>query len=107
MPPNGSRGSDATALFTNVEERAVILLDRSLWSGFLEWVRTEMLGRGYISPRDLDWIHCVDPPQEALVYVKQELEKFRAGQEKKPDGAAKAAEATRIIAELEKKQAET
>jgi len=89
-----------------VERRAIILLDRAMWSGLLEWMREQMLGQALVSPQDFDWIHCVDTPQEALTYVKEELEKFRAEQEQKADGAPKAAEATRMIEELEKKQAE-
>ena len=87
-----------------IERRAVVLLDRSLWEGLLAWMRQELLGRRYVSPGDFDWIHCVDTPQEALTFVKAELEKFRAQQERKPDGAGRAAEATQIIQELEKKQ---
>lgn len=88
-----------------IEERAVVLLDRSLWSGLLAWVDEKMLGRGFISPRDFNWIHCVDTPQEALPYIKTELEKFRAAQEQKPEGAPRAAQASRMLEELERKQA--
>ena len=88
-----------------VEERAIILLDRSMWNGLLEWMREQMLGRCFISPRDFDWIHCVDTPAEALEFVREELEKFRARQQRKPEGGPHAAEATRMLEELEKKQA--
>lgn len=88
-----------------VEERAVVLLDRSMWSGLLDWMRAELLGRKFISPRDFDWIRCVDTPQEALAHIKVELEKFRAAQEAKPEGAPRAAQAQRMLEELERKQA--
>jgi uncharacterized protein (TIGR00730 family) len=88
-----------------VERRAVVLLDRSLWTGFLEWMRAEILGRGFISPGDFDWIHCVDTPEEALTCIKPELERFRALQESIPGAESRAAEASRMIEELEKKQA--
>lgn len=88
-----------------VEERPVIVLDRSMWCGLLDWMREKMLGRGFISPRDFDWVHPVDTPQEALAYIRPELEKFRARQERRPEGAPRAAEASRILEELEKKQA--
>jgi uncharacterized protein (TIGR00730 family) len=87
-----------------IEPRPVVLLDRSLWEGFLTWMRDEILRRGFISPGDMDWIHCVDAPEEALGFVREELEKFRAEQEKKPEGAPAAAEATRMIEELDRKQ---
>jgi len=88
-----------------VEPRAVVLLDRSLWSGLLAWMRQEQLGRGFIGPHDFDWIFSVDTPEEALSHIKPELERFRAEQEKRPGGEAPAAEAARILGELEKKQA--
>ncbi len=87
-----------------VEERAVVLLDRQLWTGLLDWMREELLGRKFISPRDFDWIHCVDTPQEALAYVKVELQRFQVRQERKPEGGPKAAEAGRILEKLERKQ---
>lgn len=90
-----------------IEERSVVLLDRSLWNGLLEWIDEKMLGRGFISPRDFDWIHCVDTPQEALPFIRTELEKFRAAQEQKPEGAPRAAQASRMLEELERKQAES
>jgi uncharacterized protein (TIGR00730 family) len=87
-----------------IEERPVVLMDRSLWTGLLEWMREQILGRGFISPRDFDWIHCVDTPQEVLPFIKAELEKFRARQEQKPEGQARAAEAGAMLQELEKRE---
>ncbi len=89
-----------------VEPRAVVLLDRALWSGFLEWMRECILGRGFISPGDFDWVHCVDTPEEALTCIKPELEKFRARQAQQPAAEEKVAEASRILHELEKKEAD-
>src|SRR5205823_4686984 len=88
-----------------VEERPVVLLDHSHWDGLLAWMKTELLGRRFISPGDFDWIHCVDTPEEALAFIRTEVEKFRAQQESKPEGAPRAAEASQILEELEKKQA--
>jgi uncharacterized protein (TIGR00730 family) len=86
-----------------IEERPVVLLDRSLWSGFLSWMKEQILGRGFISPRDFGWIHCVETPEEVLPIIKGELEKFRARQEQKPEGQARAAQATEMLQELEKR----
>src|SRR5947209_11973527 len=52
-----------------VEERAVILLDRSMWNGLLDWMREQMLGRCFDAPHDFDPVRCVDTPQEALEYI--------------------------------------
>jgi uncharacterized protein (TIGR00730 family) len=89
-----------------IEKRAVILLDRQMWGGLLEWMRDRMLGQAFVCARDFDPIHCVDTPQEALTHIREELEKFRARQEQKPEGGARAAEASQILEELERKQAE-
>ena len=89
-----------------IKPRTVVLLDRSLWNGFLEWMREEVLGRGFIGPHDFDWIHCVDTPQEAMDYVRQDLLRFRAAQEAVDGGSAAAAEAGRMIEALEHRQAE-
>jgi uncharacterized protein (TIGR00730 family) len=87
-----------------IEPRAVILLDRSLWGGLLAWMKEQMLGRRLVSPQDFDWLYCVDTPEEALPYVRAELEKFQAQQEAKPEGAKPAAEASRMLAELDRQQ---
>lgn len=90
-----------------VEPRAVVLLDRQFWSGLVSWMREEMLTRRLISPQDFSWIHCVDTPEEALPYIKAELEKFRAAHERRGAGSEPAAEATRILQELDRKQIPT
>lgn len=90
-----------------VEPRAVILLDRSLWGGLVSWMQQEMLGRHLVSPQDFSCIHCVDTPEEALPFVKAELEKFRAAQQEKPGGSKPAAEATRMLQELDRQRVPT
>ncbi|MGV3721160.1 MAG: LOG family protein [Actinomycetota bacterium] len=90
-----------------IEPRAVVLLDRALWGGLTEWMREEMLGRRLVSPQDFGCIHCADTPEEALPFIKAELEKFRAAQAQKPDGAEPAAEATRMLNELDRQQVPT
>lgn len=87
-----------------IEQRAVVLMDRAMWQGLLDWVRGTMLGRGFISPADLDCIHCAETPEETLAHIKRELEKFRARYERHPEGAVSVVEASRILEELERKQ---
>lgn len=89
-----------------IERRALVLLDSSLWSGLLQWMREKLLGHRLVSPQDFDFVHCVDTPEEALAFVKEELEKFCARQQELPDGAPRVAEASWMLEELEKKQAE-
>ncbi|MEZ5657064.1 MAG: TIGR00730 family Rossman fold protein [Burkholderiaceae bacterium] len=38
----------------------VILVDSSFWGGLLDWMRSQQLGRGLISPEDLDLIQVID-----------------------------------------------
>lgn len=90
-----------------VEPRAVILLDSSLWGGLLDWMKQEMLSRHLVSAHDFDCLHCVDTPEEALPYIKAELEKFQRQQQSKPDGAAPAAEASRMLDELNRQKVPT
>lgn len=90
-----------------VEPRPIVLMDRSLWPGLLDWMRSGMLARGFISPRDFDWVHCVDKPEEALACIRPALEQFRRQQEARPEGAGKAAEAGRMLDELRKREKES
>lgn len=90
-----------------IEPRAVILLDSSLWGGLLDWMKAEMASRRLVSPHDFDCLHCVDTPEEVLPYIKAELEKFRAQQQLNPAGAAPAAEATRMLDELNRQNVPT
>lgn len=90
-----------------IEPRVVVLLDRAMWSGLIHWMQEEMLGRRLVSAPDFAWIHCVDTPEEALPFIKAELEKFLAAQAQNPQGAEPAAEATRMLEELDRKHVPT
>ena len=63
-----------------VERREIVLLDRAMWQGLIEWMRTQMLGRKMVAPGDFEWIHVVDTPEEAVAVVHGALERFRAAQ---------------------------
>jgi predicted Rossmann-fold nucleotide-binding protein len=91
-----------------IEPRPVILMDRSLWCGLVDWMRDTMLQRGFIGPADFSSIHCVDTAEEILPIIKAEVEKFRARQEARPEpeGQVRAEQAAEIIHEVEKKQGE-
>ena len=49
-----------------VENFPVVLFGSDYWSGLLDWTRETMLGRGYISPGDLDFIAVTDDVNEAV-----------------------------------------
>jgi uncharacterized protein (TIGR00730 family) len=90
-----------------LERRPIVLLDRRLYCGLIDWMKEQLLGRGFVGPHDFDWVHVVDTPEEVLPIIQPELEKFRARQAQKPDGAGRAEEAGRILEKLEQKKAET
>jgi hypothetical protein len=56
----------------------VILVDSTYWKGFLEWLRTCTLAKGYISEEDLDLLRLCDDTDEVVEavrkwYLKQEI----------------------------------
>lgn len=70
----------------HVPFKPVVLLDSSYWSGLIEWVRKETLGRGLISPADFDCISIVDTPEAAFKIISEFYQRFRterAAQEQK------------------------
>jgi uncharacterized protein (TIGR00730 family) len=49
------------------------LVGRDHWRGLLDWMRTSMLGQGYISDEDLDKIAVYDEPEEVVKVIKRTL----------------------------------
>jgi hypothetical protein len=48
----------------------VILIDCDYWKGFYDWVEGTLVAQGAVSREDLDFIHIVDEPQEALSIIR-------------------------------------
>ncbi|MBD1318398.1 TIGR00730 family Rossman fold protein [Gordonia hankookensis] len=44
----------------------IVLIGRDHWSGLVGWMREVLLTKGMISPDDLDLLHLVDEPSEAV-----------------------------------------
>ena len=44
----------------------VILMASAFWNGLLEWVRTQLVGNGLISPGDIDLMQVIDDPAEVV-----------------------------------------
>jgi uncharacterized protein (TIGR00730 family) len=86
-----------------IEPRTIVLLQRSFWAGLLAWMRKEMLGRGFVGPGDLDWVHVVDTPAEALALIRVDLERFTAEQLLRPGGVPSAEQAEKIAERLDEK----
>ena len=47
----------------------VVLVDGDYWTELLDWVRSEMLEDGLISPGDVELLHVTDEPAEAVELV--------------------------------------
>ena len=56
----------------------VLLFDSAYWKGFLDWLKSPTLARGFISEDDLDLVRVCDRPEEIVEavqrwYIKQEV----------------------------------
>ena len=56
----------------------VVLFNGEYWQGFLDWLQSSVLARGFISEDDLDLLRVCDHPDEVIEavqrwYVKQEI----------------------------------
>jgi uncharacterized protein (TIGR00730 family) len=49
----------------------VILVGKKYWEGLLEWVRSELVGGGLISPDDLNILTVLDDPDEVVQTIKR------------------------------------
>ena len=49
----------------------VILAGSDYWSGLLDWIKEQLLGRGMISPGDMDIVQVIDDPEEMVKAVKK------------------------------------
>ena len=48
----------------------VVLFDSKYWKGFLNWLRSSVLSRGFISEADFDLLRVYDHPDEAIEAVR-------------------------------------
>ena len=60
----------------HIETRPVVFLNRSFWSGLLEWVAKFPLEQKLISPGDMDYLQMVDTPEQAFEIISEHHEKF-------------------------------
>ena len=49
----------------------VILAGSDYWSGLLAWIKDQLLGRGTISPDDMNIVQVMDDPEEMVSLVKK------------------------------------
>jgi hypothetical protein len=56
-----------------IEHFPVVLFGTEYWTGLLDWMRRVVLGRGAISPEDMDLMSLTDDPEEAAAMATQPL----------------------------------
>jgi uncharacterized protein (TIGR00730 family) len=61
----------------------VVLYDSKYWKGFLDWLHSETLARGFVSEEDFDLLRVCETPDEAIQtiqqwYIKREIVGRRA-----------------------------
>src|SRR5512143_2579887 len=44
----------------------IILVDGSFWQGLLDWMKASLVGRGVISPEDVDLMRVIEEPEEIV-----------------------------------------
>jgi uncharacterized protein (TIGR00730 family) len=47
------------------------LMGRNYWSGLIDWLKDQMLSRGFISPDDLESFTIVDDPEEVVRLIRR------------------------------------
>jgi len=47
----------------------VVLVGTKFWGSLVDWIRTALLGGGYIGEADLDLFHVTDDPEEAVAII--------------------------------------
>ena len=53
-----------------VKRFPVVLMGTAYWSGLIDWIRTQTVTAGFISPDDLNLLHCTDDVMEAVDIVE-------------------------------------
>ena len=49
----------------------LILMGKEYWTDLVEWLKKELLGKGYIDKADLKLFHIVDNPQEVIELINK------------------------------------
>ena len=62
----------------HMSERPIILVGKEFWGPLIDWVRDYQVKQGLVSESDIRWIHLVDTPEEAMVLINKEHQRFLA-----------------------------
>ena len=66
----------------------IVLVGTQFWAGLIDWIRDTVAQRGLISPDDLDLLHVVDDPDEAVRIVIERGAELRAQEDSAAERAA-------------------
>ena len=48
----------------------IILYDSTYWKGMIDWIRAQMVSRGYLSESEVDMLTVCDTPEEVMKVIK-------------------------------------
>ena len=54
----------------------IVLVDRNYWTGLVDWIKARLMEEKNISPEDLNIIHVVDTPEEAVDIIEEFYNKY-------------------------------
>jgi uncharacterized protein (TIGR00730 family) len=54
----------------------IVMIDKNYWTGLVEWMKARLLEEENISPEDLNIIHVVDTPEEAVDIIEEFYNKY-------------------------------
>lgn len=54
----------------------IVMVDKKYWTGLVEWIKDRLLEEENISPEDMDIIHVVDTPEEAVDIIEEFYNKY-------------------------------
>ncbi len=61
----------------HIPPRPIVLLDKSYWSGIIDWMRAEPLRRQLVAEKDFSVLSIVDSPGEAFEIISKHHSEFR------------------------------
>ncbi len=47
----------------------IILYDSKFWSGMIDWIRDQMVSRGYVRAEEIDLLTICDSPEEVIAAI--------------------------------------
>ena len=54
----------------------IVMVDKTYWTGLVDWIKDRLLEEENISPEDMDIMHVVDTPEEAVDIIEEFYNKY-------------------------------